>query len=756
MKHLPILFGRIILLLGLVIVSRVLLYAQGGREFWFVAPEVTSRHADAPVLFRFSAFDKDADIVMSQPANLKFEPLFFHLAANTSIAIDLTQYKDMLEAYSANQIWVNGIHIEATNNISASYEVNGRQSNKIVNSEIFTLKGASALGTTFYIPMQTHWDNYYTSGSDNIFAFASFDIVATEDGTQVTISPTQNILDHEAGTTFTVTLKKGEVYSARAESFIGSRRPAGSKVVSNKPIAITYKDDSIFQPRVEKEDAANGNWDLIGDQLIPVKGLGTHYIAIKASQRSTSIDRVFLCATQNNTEIYIKGDTFKLHESETFIYLLKDQSVYITSNVPVYAFHVGGFTNELGGALLPPLTCAGGRRVMFARTNAEDFALNILVRAGGEAHFVLNGDPNAIPSNAFSPVSGTNGAWMAAQIFFSSTDIIPTKAYSLVNNKEDFNLATLNGAAVTGFRYGYFSGFGNINLGGDKFLCANDSVLLDAGFGKDEYRWSTGDTLSSSIIVKNDGTYTVSVRKEQCYFYDTIKVMHHPPITKMILGADTGVCANESLVVQAKNQFLKYRWHDGTSKNSFLAKDAGPLVLQVIDSNHCSKTDTLKFVKYPLPSPEILTDQTTEQICTSGGYGLYLNKEFLKQTWSNGEQTRKIWVVPNDQYQEQVSVVTEQGCSGTAYFKVDCSAYITVPNIITPNGDGVNDRFHIRNLAPDRWKLNVSNRYGAVLFQSNAYTNDWGAEQVPDGIYFYTLKDNELGTLHKGWLQVLR
>jgi gliding motility-associated-like protein len=69
---------------------------------------------------------------------------------------------------------------------------------------------------------------------------------------------------------------------------------------------------------------------------------------------------------------------------------------------------------------------------------------------------------------------------------------------------------------------------------------------------------------------------------------------------------------------------------------------------------------------------------------------------------------------------------------------------VVVPNIITPNGDDVNDLFVIRNNADyDRISLQIYNRWGNLIYESNDYQDDWGGtdlngKQVVDGVYFYT------------------
>lgn len=72
------------------------------------------------------------------------------------------------------------------------------------------------------------------------------------------------------------------------------------------------------------------------------------------------------------------------------------------------------------------------------------------------------------------------------------------------------------------------------------------------------------------------------------------------------------------------------------------------------------------------------------------------------------------------------------------------------PNVITPNGDPANEFFIIPNSGS---ALEVYNRWGKPVYQSEAYQNDWGTD-VPGGLYYYLLTSPQ-GMRCKGWLHVL-
>jgi len=65
---------------------------------------------------------------------------------------------------------------------------------------------------------------------------------------------------------------------------------------------------------------------------------------------------------------------------------------------------------------------------------------------------------------------------------------------------------------------------------------------------------------------------------------------------------------------------------------------------------------------------------------------------------------------------------------------------IVIPNVFTPNSDGVNDCFHIVNIEKvTDSHLMIFNRWGNLIFEKDGYQNDWDGKNAPDGVYYYIL-----------------
>ena len=64
---------------------------------------------------------------------------------------------------------------------------------------------------------------------------------------------------------------------------------------------------------------------------------------------------------------------------------------------------------------------------------------------------------------------------------------------------------------------------------------------------------------------------------------------------------------------------------------------------------------------------------------------------------------------------------------------------LKIPNVFTPNGDGVNDYFVITNLETcSSTQLKICDRNGKVVFETNSYHNEWDGHGLSDGVYFYS------------------
>jgi len=99
------------------------------------------------------------------------------------------------------------------------------------------------------------------------------------------------------------------------------------------------------------------------------------------------------------------------------------------------------------------------------------------------------------------------------------------------------------------------------------------------------------------------------------------------------------------------------------------------------------------------------------------------------------------------------AVVNMTGTSNYSPFSLE------PPNIVTPNDDHENDTFHIPDLPKDNCenrfiKIEIYNRWGDRVFESESRDFSWNPANCTDGVYFYSLEytNNKI----KGWILVVR
>lgn len=85
---------------------------------------------------------------------------------------------------------------------------------------------------------------------------------------------------------------------------------------------------------------------------------------------------------------------------------------------------------------------------------------------------------------------------------------------------------------------------------------------------------------------------------------------------------------------------------------------------------------------------------------------------------------------------------------------------LEVPNVFTPNGDGINDQFEIRGLTayPEN-QLIIFNRWGNEVMRTAPYRNDWDGANLSEGTYYYVLElrfPNGRWQTFKGFITVIR
>ncbi len=200
--------------------------------------------------------------------------------------------------------------------------------------------------------------------------------------------------------------------------------------------------------------------------------------------------------------------------------------------------------------------------------------------------------------------------------------------------------------------------------------------------------------------------------------------------------------------------------------------------ISVEDPNGCSVRDTFYTQAFPNPLVKVIADPDTA----------YIQNPHIKFSFENLSSdtiqiSNNFWEFDNDPnsysdkdvnytftqtgtYKAYLTVTNKQGCD-TLYTKTVqvFPVHLFIPNVFTPNGDGINDYFVITdgggasknqnsglkagsvnsgykplNAYYESTDLLIFNRFGRIVFESKNYQNNWDGGNLPDGTYFYVLK----------------
>lgn len=97
----------------------------------------------------------------------------------------------------------------------------------------------------------------------------------------------------------------------------------------------------------------------------------------------------------------------------------------------------------------------------------------------------------------------------------------------------------------------------------------------------------------------------------------------------------------------------------------------------------------------------------------------------------------------------------------SATFTIKSDALPIFPNVITPNGDGVNDGLRFRFINPDvtDFQLQVYNRWGRKMWSGTNPALGWAAEKAGPGVYYYQVDYTDCAghkQHYKGTVEVIK
>lgn len=138
----------------------------------------------------------------------------------------------------------------------------------------------------------------------------------------------------------------------------------------------------------------------------------------------------------------------------------------------------------------------------------------------------------------------------------------------------------------------------------------------------------------------------------------------------------------------------------------------------------------------------------------------------LKYTWTPAAGLSNITILnPNASPAEDtyytLSAVNDDGCSNSDVMLVKVLQTPVIPNVFSPNHDGINDTWQITYLnSYPECVVNIFNRYGQLIFHSGGYKTAWdgtnNGKELPVGTYFYVIDTKRITKVLTGSVTLLR
>ncbi len=297
----------------------------------------------------------------------------------------------------------------------------------------------------------------------------------------------------------------------------------------------------------------------------------------------------------------------------------------------------------------------------------------------------------------------------------------------------------------------------------DSTFCDGNTISLNAGFGFDSYEWSNEST-SQVINVTEGGTYSVEVSYLfGCSSTDEVVLTKLPiPYAEI---EDEDLCAGDTILLVAPEGEFDYLWNDGPEDtlNYYAVVSEGTYTLKM--SNLCGEyNDDITITEFPLPTVYI-----GEDILLFPGESQQVDAgDFVSYLWQDGF-TERYYVVTFEGFDpESDSLIVEVfdgHCKNSDAVQVEVYD-VTVPNAITPNGDGFNDTFKPQ---VEGWSginshtMVVYNRWGEKVWESSDFESGWDGKSngryVAQGTYFWVLEvqygNENISKTYKGNLTVI-
>lgn len=281
-------------------------------------------------------------------------------------------------------------------------------------------------------------------------------------------------------------------------------------------------------------------------------------------------------------------------------------------------------------------------------------------------------------------------------------------------------------------------------------ICSGETASLSASpsISGGTYTWSPGNQSSSNVSVTPSSTssYSVTYSVNGCSTTATSTV--NVNATPTVSVSSVSICEGQTATLTATPSITggTYLWPQTMQTNQSIADS--PLINTVYgvlySVNGCTAIASGSITVNANPTLTLSSSASTINpldnaiITATGSVGTYI--------WTTGEANMSIMVNPQNTTTYCATVTTTAGCKNSACVDVIVidESTLYIPNVFTPNGDGVNDIYYTPNRNIVKYNMDIFNRWGQLLFSSEDPLKGWdgtfNGQMVPDGVYVFILK----------------
>ncbi len=293
-------------------------------------------------------------------------------------------------------------------------------------------------------------------------------------------------------------------------------------------------------------------------------------------------------------------------------------------------------------------------------------------------------------------------------------------------------------------------------------LCSGEQAVLTASSNVTgtTYSWSPGGSTSNPLVVTPSAStqYVVTATTAgNCSTRDTAYVTVIPPLSVTISG-NTEICEGEYTILTASGNVpgMSYSWSPSGNTGpglTVLFPQAGTHTVSASYHNCPVATASVTVVAAEVPVVSVPDDFL---ICPGEEVEATVSSSIPGSTlvWLpfNLNGTSNTLAPLTSTY---VYVYAENGHCVSAidsfYIAVSDACFIVVPNVFSPNGDGVNDHFSLVDyMGIKSLNCSIMNRWGVEIKTFDRPDFRWDGtdkdgKKVPEGTYFYVIKAQTAG-----------